>query len=33
MMPDTSVGALSLWDREWTDRAMPASYTDLLLRL
>ncbi len=33
MMPDTSVGSLSLWEGEGTDRAMPASYTDLILRL
>ncbi len=33
MMPDTSVGSFSLWEGEGTDRAMPASYTDLLLRL
>ena len=33
MLPDTSVGSFSLWEGEWTGRAMPTSYTDLLLRL
>ena len=33
MMPDTSVGSFSLWEGEGADRAMPTSYTDLLLRL
>ena len=33
MLPGTSVGSLSLWEGEWTDRAMLTNYTDLILRL